>query len=155
MRTVLLTALLASTIFEAIPAFAQEREWTLQTNSDDEAYMTYGVPDTEDIGLSFWCKLGSKKVNLYIPRSGWKSGSAKQIDITVTAASTTIHTKAKLQNDGKPDNTSLEVMIETNNEIITALPEAQHLDIDTGKHKTIIPLYDAPVTNLLRLCNDG
>ncbi len=154
MRTALLTAMLIVATPAIAPAIAQEREWTLDTNSDDEAYMTYGVPDTEDVGLSLWCKIGSNALNIFVPRSGWKPGSKNPIEIAITAASITDRVKAKIQ-DTQSEKISVEATVKTTSPLVQALPQAEHIDIDTGKHKLIVPLYDAPVSNLLRLCNGG
>lgn len=36
------------------PAKAQEREWSLDA-SDQEAYLIFGVADSDDVGVSLWC----------------------------------------------------------------------------------------------------
>jgi hypothetical protein len=136
----------------SLPVQAQEREWSIDTNGENEAYMTYGVPETEDIGLSLWCKIGSKNLNLYVPQSGWQTGTAKFVDVKIAADPVQINIKGKLQEDPTRDSASVEAMIELASPLVTALPDAQHIDIDTGKHKIITPLYDAPVSSLLRLC---
>jgi hypothetical protein len=136
----------------SLPVQAQEREWSIDTNGENEAYMTYGVPETEDIGLSLWCKIGSKNLNLYVPQSGWQTGTAKFVDVKIAADPVQINIKGKLQEDPTRDSASVEAKIELASPLVTALPDAQHIDIDTGKHKIITPLYDAPVSSLLRMC---
>jgi hypothetical protein len=136
----------------SIPAQAQEREWSIDTNGENEAYMTYGVPETEDIGLSLWCKIGGKNLNLYVPQSGWQTDATKFVDIKIVADPAEITIKGKLQEDPTRGSASVEAMIELAAPLVAALPDAQHIDIDTGKHKIITPLYDAPVSSLLRIC---
>ena len=36
-------------------AHAQERDWALDA-SDQEAYLIFGVSDTDDVGVSLWCR---------------------------------------------------------------------------------------------------
>jgi hypothetical protein len=136
----------------SLPVQAQEREWSIDTNGENEAYMTYGVPETEDIGLSLWCKIGSKNLNLYVPQSGWKTGTTKFVDVKIVAEPAQVNIKGKLQEDPMRESASVEAMIELASPLVAALPDAQHIDIDTGKHKIITPLYDAPVSSLLRMC---
>ena len=47
-------------------AQAQEREWSLDV-SEEEAYLIFGVPDTDDVGVSLWCPVGKGVVRLYLP----------------------------------------------------------------------------------------
>jgi hypothetical protein len=140
------------TLAFTLPAYAQEREWSIDTNGENEAYMTYGVPETEDIGLSLWCKIGGKNLNLYVPQSGWQTGTTKFVDVKIVAEPAQVNIKGKLQDDPTRDSASVEAMLELASPLVTALQDAQHIDIDTGKHKIVTPLYDAPVSSLLRMC---
>jgi hypothetical protein len=136
----------------SIPVHAQEREWTIDTNGENEAYMTYGVPETEDIGLGIWCKIGSNKLSFYVPQSGWQAGATKTVDLKIVADPAEISVQGKLQEDPSRDSASVEAMVELTSPLVAAMPDAQHIDIDTGKHKIVTPLYDAPVSSLLRVC---
>ena len=33
---------------------AQERQWSLDAG-DQDAYLIFGVPDSDDVGVSLWC----------------------------------------------------------------------------------------------------
>ncbi len=48
------------------PAFAQEREWLLDAVEED-VFLVFGVPDTNDVGVSFWCKIGTGVVSVFAP----------------------------------------------------------------------------------------
>ena len=61
LSTFIALAMLAGT------AHAQEREWVLDT-SDEDAYLIFGVPDSDDVGVSLWCPIGRGVVNLFVPR---------------------------------------------------------------------------------------
>ena len=43
-------------------AHAQEREWMLDA-SDEDAYLIFGVPETDDGGISLWCRIGKGTVS--------------------------------------------------------------------------------------------
>jgi hypothetical protein len=137
----------------AAPAFAQEREWSIDTNGENEAYMTYGVPDTVDIGLSLWCKIGGKTLNFFIPKSGWEADTSETVEVKIVAAPAESKVRARLQEDGVGGSASLEAEIPIASPLAKALSDADHIDIDTGKHKVVFPLYEAPVSSLLRLCS--
>ena len=53
------------------PALAQERAWTLDAATED-AFLVFGVPQTEDVGFSLWCKIGSGKITMMTPEPGLK-----------------------------------------------------------------------------------
>ena len=61
----LIFAALLLSFFNSV-AFAQERVWSLDTPAN-QAYLIFGVPDTEDVGLSLWCEVGKGQMALYIP----------------------------------------------------------------------------------------
>ena len=62
----LLAALLAGI---ALPASAQEREWIFDTG-DEDAYLVFGVPESDDAGVSFGCTLQSGEIRIFLPEAG-------------------------------------------------------------------------------------
>ena len=60
---------LAASLLGSSLALAQERVWNLD-QTDNEVYLVFGVPETDDVGVSFWCTLQSGIVKLYIPEAG-------------------------------------------------------------------------------------
>ena len=49
-----LPIMLATLVLGSAPSLAQERIWTLD-QTDAEVYLVFGVPETDDVGVSFWC----------------------------------------------------------------------------------------------------
>jgi hypothetical protein len=134
-------------------ATAQEREWTMDTNNANEVFMTYGVPFTDDVGLSLWCKIGSKELRLFVPKSGWpEKKSPKTVKITLTAGKVKSRVRAKLQTDLASNSLSVEAIIPTKDPVVKALTDTEHLDINTGKKTVIVPMYNAEPASLLKLC---
>jgi hypothetical protein len=146
--SILVLALLAST-----PATAQEREWSLDTNNDSEVFMTYGVPQTDDVGVSLWCKIGSGKLRLFVPKSGWpQKKSPKRLKIKVKAGSVTQNLQAKLETDVASNSLSIEAEMKLKDPIVQAMTTSQHLDINTGRKMVIVPMFNAEMESLLKIC---
>ena len=45
---------------------AQERQWALDT-ADNDAFLVFGVAESDDVGISFWCTIGSDKLKVFVP----------------------------------------------------------------------------------------
>ena len=75
----------------AVSAHAQEREWLLDAGSE-EAYLIFGVPDTDDVGVSLWCPLKKGMVNLYLQRPAEELSKlkAREVALKVSAGSETV-----------------------------------------------------------------
>ncbi len=61
-----LSMLFALGLLLAGAAHAQERDWMLDA-SEEDAYLIFGVPESDDVGVSLWCRIGKGAVNLYMP----------------------------------------------------------------------------------------
>ena len=68
MRGNIFTTVLALAAFSS-PVLAQEREWAFDTGEAD-AYLVFGVPETDDVGVSFWCTIGSGEIRVFFPEAG-------------------------------------------------------------------------------------
>ena len=78
----LLAALLA---WAALPASAQEREWIFDTG-DEDAYLVFGVPDSDDAGVSFGCTLQSGEIRIFVPEAGDYLKPNDKIKLVITIA---------------------------------------------------------------------
>ena len=38
----------------------------LDTASED-AFLVFGVPESDDVGVSFWCRIGSNRIKIFFP----------------------------------------------------------------------------------------
>ena len=66
---------------------AQERQWSLDS-SEDDAYLIFGVPESDDVGISFWCTMGSGEIRLFIPETDAALKSEQALDYTIEAGVT-------------------------------------------------------------------
>lgn len=143
----ILLALLAS----ASSSFAQEREWTLNA-SDKEAFLVFGVPDTDDVGISFWCEIGTNKFSIFVNNI---AGQLKEGQLTNMAIEIDTHkfsVKAKAAVDKLGLSKSLEGQIPSNSPLLKAAENGSTLKTIVFNHSNTYPLIDADFTGLLRTC---
>jgi hypothetical protein len=139
--------------FLAGAAHAQEREWSLDA-SEDDAYLIFGVADSDDVGLSLWCPVGKGVVNLFlpVPTSQMPKSKDKAAPLTVTAGKETATFRGKADINREAAVSSLEAEIAVDHPLIAALKDADRLTIKTGTAEIVFPLFDADVEGLLALC---
>ncbi len=137
-------------------AHAQERDWALDA-SDQEAYLIFGVADTDDVGVSLWCRTRKDMVNLYVPRptAELERLDRRKVPLTVKAGEETATFAGKIDlNRGYPSS-SVEVEMPVDNPLLKALEKADRFSVKIGDQEVVFPLYNADVTALLGLCRKG
>jgi hypothetical protein len=137
-------------------AHAQERDWALDA-SDQEAYLIFGVADTDDVGVSLWCRTRKDMVNLYVPRptAELERLNRRKVPLTVKAGEETATFAGKIDlNRGYPSS-SVEVEMPVDNPLLKALEKADRFSVKIGDQEVVFPLYNADVTTLLGLCRKG
>ena len=137
-------------------AHAQERDWALDA-SDQEAYLIFGVSDTDDVGVSLWCRTRKDMVNLYVPRptAELEQLDRRKVPLTVKAGEETATFAGKIDlNRGYPSS-SVEVEMPVDNPLLKALEKADRFSVKIGDQEVVFPLYNADVTTLLGLCRKG
>jgi hypothetical protein len=138
-------------------AHAQERAWTLDA-SDEDAYLIFGVPESDDVGVSLWCPIGKGVVNLYLPvptaELARLAEAAKEraAPLTIAAGSETATFRGKADLNREAAVSSLEVEIEVQHPIVAALTTADRFTVRSGQTEIVFPLYEADVEGLLELC---
>jgi hypothetical protein len=137
----------------ASTAPAQEREWLLDAG-DEEAYLIFGVPDSDDVGLSFWCVLRKDMVNLYLPRptEELRTLKGKEVPVKLTAGPEAVTFRGKLQLIPEGVYSSVEVEMAADHPILAAMRESDRLQIRVAGDELIFPLYDADLAGLIDLC---
>ena len=138
------------------PAHAQEREWTLDA-SEEDAYLIFGVPDSDDVGVSLWCPIGKGVVNLFVPVPTNKLPKTKDraAPITVTAGQESATFRGRADIHPEADVSSIEAEIAMEHPLIAALRKQDRLTIGVGGADVVFPLYNASVEDLLALCAKG
>ena len=150
------TALLFALGLLSGEALAQEREWTLDA-SDQEAYLIFGVADTDDVGVSLWCPLKKGVVNLYIPRptQELKKLGRHRIAMTVKAGDETVTFSGKVDLNLQADTSSVEAEMPVTHPLLKALEKADRFTVTVDRQEVVFPLYDADVPRIVELCSKG
>ncbi len=132
-------------------ALAQEREWVLDA-ADEDAFLVFGVAQTDDVGISFWCKIGSEKVNLLAPES--KSGLQNSLTETLalTVAGKTFNVIGRRSLGAEPGTGSVEAELTTGDPLFDAVKSADRFSLTASGHKSVYPTVGADFDGLLKLC---
>jgi hypothetical protein len=132
---------------------AQEREWLLDAG-DEEAYLIFGVPDSDDVGISFWCVLRKDMVNLYLPRptEELRKLKGKEVPVKLTAGGENVTFRGKLQLIAEGPYSSVEVEMAADHPVLAAMSKSDRLRMQVGNEDLIFPLYDADLAGLIQLC---
>ena len=146
-----LQLLLASIVFGTTLAQAQERQWYLD-QTDQEAYLVFGVPETDDAGVSFWCNVQSGSVKLYEPDADPKLKAADSVPFDVVVADKPFHLKGKTAINEESGSISIEAELKSTDPLFAAFQDANRFSIKIGKSVHIYPLQDADFPAFLDVC---
>ncbi len=146
---ILLSISLAAAV--SASAAAQERQWSLDAGSED-AYLVFGVPETDDIGISFWCTMGTGEISIFVPEADASMESGLTVPFTMAAGETMAKLQGKTTANEEAGTTSLEARISVSEPIFEALKDADRFKVKVGQEENVYPLIDADVGGLLRLC---
>lgn len=137
-------------------ALAQEREWTLDA-SDQEAYLIFGVPDSDDVGVSLWCPARKGIVNLYVPRPTpeLQKLARRKLPMTVVVGGETATFAGKVDINASAPTSSVEVEMPADGPLLKAFQSADRFTVKVNQQEVIFPLYDADVAGLVDLCRKG
>jgi hypothetical protein len=135
----------------ASSAMAQEREWSLDA-ADEDAFLVFGVPQTDDVGLSFWCKIGSGKISMFYPVTWTDLEEGKEREIQVNVGGQTFNLSGKSAARTEAGAASLEIEIPAQSELIASAVKNDRLTLSVDKHRGVYPLTGANFEGLLRLC---
>ena len=155
LRLLLVLGLLAPGLASG-EALAQEREWSLDA-SDQEAYLIFGVADSDDVGLSLWCPLKKGLVNLFVPRPTAELAKLDRhkVPLTLKVGSETETFGAKIDLNREALNSSVEVEMPADSKLLKAMATADRFTVTVGGEDVVFPLYSADIPALLDLCRKG
>lgn len=138
-------SLMLIAVMFATPALAQERQWVLDVAGED-VFLAFGVPNSNDVGVSFWCRIGEKDVSLFSPLVHGERHP--KLNLVVGNTRFPLHAKIN-KNVGA---TTIEAPLRPQKKIIDALKTAERFEVSLGKHVVTYPLADADFTGLMKLC---
>lgn len=126
--------------------------------SEEDAYLIFGVPETDDVGVSLWCRIGKGAVNIYLPvatqllAANQDAIRDKSAPITIVAGEETATFRGKADINREADVSSLEAEIADAHPLIAALREADRFTVKAAGSEVIFPLFNADVEGLMALC---
>jgi len=132
-------------------AAAQERLWSLD-RGDEDAYLVFGVPETDDVGISFWCMMGTGEINIFLPEADSAMEAGKTISFSMIAGELVAELEGKTTANEEAGAVSLEAKVSDGEPIFAALKEADRFKVRLGKEEYVYPLTDADIAGLLKLC---
>ncbi len=147
-RLVLTISLIA---LSCTSVMAQERQWSLDVNSED-AYLIFGVPESDDVGVSFWCTLRTGEIKVFVSESDPSLEPGTMASFTITAGKSAARLRGRVESNEDAAATSLEARIPASHPIFDALQLADRFKVEVGTTEDFFPLIDADVTGLLALC---
>jgi hypothetical protein len=134
-------------------AHAQEREWTLDA-SEEDAYLIFGVPESDDVGVSLWCPIGKGVVSVFlpIPTEEAPKGKGKAMPVTVSAAAVTEKLRGQVDYNPESALSSIEAEIAVDHPLVEAMRKSDRFSVKAGEQDIIFPLYGSDLEGLLALC---
>jgi len=144
-----LAVFLIAALFQS--AAAQERQWSLDTG-DEDAYLVFGVPETDDVGISFWCTLGSGEISIFVPEADPAMKPGKTVPFTLIAGETVAELEGRTSANEEAGTSSLEAKVPDSQPFFAALKEVDRFRVTVGREENVYPLIDADVAGLLALC---
>ena len=146
-----LPIMLATLVLGSAPSLAQERIWTLD-QSDAEVYLVFGVPETDDVGVSFWCIQRSGIVKLYFPESDPTLKPGAEANFKLEVAGKSYPLKGKTAVNDETTGTSLEAELKTTDTVFAALQTANRFAVKAGSTTHVFPLGEADFSTFLDVC---
>lgn len=143
--------LAALVVCAAIPAWAQEREWMFDT-ADEDAYLIFGVPESDDAGVSFGCTLQSGEIRIFIPEAGDDLKPDQKVKLTLVVGGKTFVYDGVTTPNEMSATTSAEAVIPASDAVFTDLRKTDRFTVKTGKDENTFPLEGSDFESLVRAC---
>ena len=151
MRFVSVSTTFLAMIF-ATQAGAQERQWGLDT-VNNQAFLVFGVPESDDVGLSFWCDIGKSKVSAFLPETVAPLRRGEHTNIMMNVDGQAEKLSATVSHDDGSGKLTLETTFGLKGSMMKALREGQSLAITVKGHVNSFPIADADFDGLVDACN--
>lgn len=143
----------------AAPSFAQdgslsqERQWTLRSHDfDQDAYLIFGVQQSDDVGISIWCPVRQGTVNIYVPEAINAVKPDASARMTIIAGDQEASFPGRAQINEEAGLASVEAKVPADHPVLEAMLTADRFRVKVGTEETVFPLYEADVAGFLALC---
>ncbi len=132
-------------------AAAQERQWSLDA-SDQDAYLIFGVPDSDDVGVSLWCPIRQGVVNIFVPEIAGVEPGKTEITAALAADDQSAEVSGKTEQDQDTGISNFEGQIRVDDPIVAAMLKADRFHLKSGGEDMVFPLIEADLGGLVELC---
>jgi hypothetical protein len=132
-------------------AIAQERTWLLDA-TEEEAFLVFGVANTTDIGVSFWCGLGKNEVRIFAPVPNMANNSKiKMPDTLVIGMNITPLAFAKVEGESM---NAVEAPLANADSVLKKLADTDHFSVTLQNHKATYPTDGLDIEGFLKHCKE-
>ncbi len=131
-------------------AHSQEREWSWDM-TDEDAFLVFGTPNTDDVGISFWCKIGSGKIKVVVPSTSVKNGTS-EAKLNLTANGRSFDFGGKVENSDNETVFMIEAEAVSDNPVFAEMEKAEVLSVAAAGHTSKYPLIEANFADLRQVC---
>ncbi len=133
-------------------ATAQERQWTLDS-TDNQVFLVFGVPETDDVGLSFWCEINKGTVSAYMPEPQVKLRDGERTRMTIVIDGKVTKLAGKAEKDAATGHFTVEAPFKLKDALMKRLHDGQSILVSVKGHATTYPLEDADFDGFVGACN--
>lgn len=138
-------------IMSATAALAQEREWSWGT-SETEAYLVFGVPESEDVGISFWCTQGGGEVRVFVADANSKLAQEIDTAIEFTTGDKNFKVAARTMANELDATTSAEGALPATDPMFPALQTSDRFTVSVAGESQTFPSAGQDFANLIEAC---
>jgi hypothetical protein len=132
-------------------ACAQERQWAFDSG-DSEAFLIFGVPETDDVGVSFWCRKGSGQIQMFIPGTDPSLPPGKTRKFGIKVSGQTLTRRGLVASDELNGGTTIEAKLDERDPLFGLLLDADRFTVVSGPATHTYPMTDADLPSLLDAC---
>jgi hypothetical protein len=140
-------AAVAASLMFLTSANAQEREWLLDA-ADQDVFMVFGVPNTNDVGVSFWCRIRKPGLTLFLPLP--PNVKKRKVKLKLNVGDKTFALDAVKPVEDVTN--TVETKIKDRDDLMSRLKAVDRFTITIAQHKTVYPLTNADIDGFLKLC---
>ena len=133
-------------------ASAQEREWSFDTGEED-AYLVFGVPQTDDVGVSFWCTIGAAEIKIFLPEAVSPPAPSRPAKMDFEVEGKHYPANGETSANEEAGTTSVETHLESGNPFFAALLSADRFSVKVDKEKSTSRWAGADFESLIRVCS--
>ena len=136
----------------ALAQATQEREWSLDS-TDNQAFLVFGVPDTDDVGLSFWCEAKGGTMAVYLPEPLMALKQNQSVPMTLSVDGSKTVLAGHAARDEASGKFTVEGKFKPSDKLFSQLKNGNSISISVKGHADTFPLADADFEGLADACS--